>query len=152
MLRWQIAIKEYRGKMTVIYNEVQSNKNEYVLSRWLVDNFKSNLSFGPGVAEEVTTNFMDVYRKKNFRFSKLAPQSGTLVIGDAATEDKEKLILRICSLEIHAGFVNSVHRSYTKHKPFGILTSLLKQEHKIAELESHLEKPWLSYFKITSFS
>ncbi|MBW0532902.1 hypothetical protein O181_072617 [Austropuccinia psidii MF-1] len=33
MLRWQIAIKEYRGNMTIIYKEVKSHTNTDCLRR-----------------------------------------------------------------------------------------------------------------------
>ncbi|MBW0481214.1 hypothetical protein O181_020929 [Austropuccinia psidii MF-1] len=41
MLRWQIAIQEYRGNMTIIYKEVKSNTNADGLSRWTLDNVTS---------------------------------------------------------------------------------------------------------------
>ncbi|MBW0514039.1 hypothetical protein O181_053754 [Austropuccinia psidii MF-1] len=42
MLRWQIAIQEYRGNMTIIYKEGKSHTNAGGLSRWPLDNVKSN--------------------------------------------------------------------------------------------------------------
>ncbi|MBW0593768.1 hypothetical protein O181_133483, partial [Austropuccinia psidii MF-1] len=38
MLRWQIAIQEYRGNMTIIYKEGKSHTNADGLSSWLLDN------------------------------------------------------------------------------------------------------------------
>ncbi|MBW0490427.1 hypothetical protein O181_030142 [Austropuccinia psidii MF-1] len=34
ILRWQIAIKEYRGNMTIVHNNGNIHKNEYGLRRW----------------------------------------------------------------------------------------------------------------------
>ncbi|MBW0583407.1 hypothetical protein O181_123122 [Austropuccinia psidii MF-1] len=42
MLRLQIAIQQYRGKMTIIYKEGKSHTNADGLSRWPLDNVKSN--------------------------------------------------------------------------------------------------------------
>ncbi|MBW0567767.1 hypothetical protein O181_107482 [Austropuccinia psidii MF-1] len=69
MLRWQIAIQEYRGKITIIYKEVKSHTNADGLSRWPLDNVKSNPAYGPEVAAKIPIHFMEIDRKKNFRFS-----------------------------------------------------------------------------------
>ncbi|MBW0545375.1 hypothetical protein O181_085090, partial [Austropuccinia psidii MF-1] len=45
MLIWQIAIQEYRGNMTIIYKEVKSHTNADGLSRWPLDNVKSNPAY-----------------------------------------------------------------------------------------------------------
>ncbi|MBW0489170.1 hypothetical protein O181_028885 [Austropuccinia psidii MF-1] len=42
MLRWKIAIKEYSRNMSIIYKEGKSHTNEDGLSRWPLDNVKSN--------------------------------------------------------------------------------------------------------------
>ncbi|MBW0587290.1 hypothetical protein O181_127005, partial [Austropuccinia psidii MF-1] len=36
MLRWQIAIQEYRGNMTVVHKDENVHKNADGLSRWLL--------------------------------------------------------------------------------------------------------------------
>ncbi|MBW0475466.1 hypothetical protein O181_015181 [Austropuccinia psidii MF-1] len=77
MLRWQIAIKEYRGNMTIIYKVDKSQNNVGCLSRWPLDNSKSNLCYDPEVAAKIPMHFMEIDRKKNFQFSKWAPESGT---------------------------------------------------------------------------
>ncbi|MBW0534720.1 hypothetical protein O181_074435 [Austropuccinia psidii MF-1] len=38
MLRWQIAIHEYRGNMTIFHKDGNIHKNEYGLSRWPLPN------------------------------------------------------------------------------------------------------------------
>ncbi|MBW0474266.1 hypothetical protein O181_013981 [Austropuccinia psidii MF-1] len=53
MLRWQIAIQDYRGNMTIIYKEGKSHTNADGLSRWPLDNVKSNPAYEPEVAAEI---------------------------------------------------------------------------------------------------
>ncbi|MBW0561396.1 hypothetical protein O181_101111 [Austropuccinia psidii MF-1] len=69
ILRWQIAIQEYRGKMTIIYKEGKSHTNADGLSRWPFDNVKRNPAYDSEVAAKVPIHFMEIDRKKNFRFS-----------------------------------------------------------------------------------
>ncbi|MBW0471221.1 hypothetical protein O181_010936 [Austropuccinia psidii MF-1] len=77
MLRWQIAIHDYRGNMAIIYKEVKSNTNADGLSRWPLDNVKSNTSYVPEVAANIPIHFMEIDRRKNLRFYEGAPRSGT---------------------------------------------------------------------------
>ncbi|MBW0525140.1 hypothetical protein O181_064855 [Austropuccinia psidii MF-1] len=58
MLRWQIAIQEYRGNMTIIYKEVKSHTNADGLRRWPLDNVKRNLAYDPEVAAKIPIHFM----------------------------------------------------------------------------------------------
>ncbi|MBW0544179.1 hypothetical protein O181_083894 [Austropuccinia psidii MF-1] len=69
MLRWQIAIQEYRGNMTIIYKEGERHTNADGLNRWPLDNVKSNSAYDPEVAAKIPIHFMEIDRKKNFRFS-----------------------------------------------------------------------------------
>ncbi|MBW0538109.1 hypothetical protein O181_077824 [Austropuccinia psidii MF-1] len=69
MLRWQIAIQEYRGNMTIIYKQGKSHTNADGLRGWPLDNVKSNPAYGPEVAAKITIHFMEIDRKQNFRFS-----------------------------------------------------------------------------------
>ncbi|MBW0462965.1 hypothetical protein O181_002680 [Austropuccinia psidii MF-1] len=82
ILRWQIAIQEYRGNMTIIYKEVKSHTNSDGLRRWPLDNVKSNSAYDPEVAAKIPIHFMEIDRKKNFRFSGWAPESGTSESGN----------------------------------------------------------------------
>ncbi|MBW0546943.1 hypothetical protein O181_086658 [Austropuccinia psidii MF-1] len=79
MLRWQIAIQEYRGNMTIIYKEGKIHTNSNGLRRWPHDNVKSNPAYDPYVAVKMPIHFMEIERKKNFRFSewnqKVVPQT-----------------------------------------------------------------------------
>ncbi|MBW0501173.1 hypothetical protein O181_040888 [Austropuccinia psidii MF-1] len=38
MLRWQVAIQEYRGNITIVHKDVNINKNAYRLRRWSLPN------------------------------------------------------------------------------------------------------------------
>ncbi|MBW0578661.1 hypothetical protein O181_118376 [Austropuccinia psidii MF-1] len=93
MLRWQIGIQEYRGNMTIIYKEGKSQTNEDGLSRWPLDNVKSNPDYDPGVAAKITIHFIEIDRRKNFRFSEWAPGSDTLDSGNIDSGGTETPIL-----------------------------------------------------------
>ncbi|MBW0524251.1 hypothetical protein O181_063966 [Austropuccinia psidii MF-1] len=77
LLRWQIAIKDHIGNMTVIYKEGKSHTSEYGLSRWPCDNVKRNPAYDIGVAAKIPIHFMDIDRRKNLRLSEWEPRSGT---------------------------------------------------------------------------
>jgi len=42
MLRWQLAIQEYRGRMSIVHREGRAHANADVLSRWALPNDDSN--------------------------------------------------------------------------------------------------------------
>ncbi|MBW0470357.1 hypothetical protein O181_010072 [Austropuccinia psidii MF-1] len=86
MLRWQIAIQEYRGNMTIIYKEGKSYTNADGLSRWPLDHVKSNPAYDPEVAAEILIHFMEIDRKKKFRFSEWAPEHRTTDSGNTSSE------------------------------------------------------------------
>ncbi|MBW0561090.1 hypothetical protein O181_100805 [Austropuccinia psidii MF-1] len=69
MLMCQIAIQEYRGNMTIIYKEGKSHINADGLSRWPLDNVKSNPAYDPEAESKIPIHFMEIDRKKNFRLS-----------------------------------------------------------------------------------
>ncbi|MBW0582855.1 hypothetical protein O181_122570 [Austropuccinia psidii MF-1] len=47
MLRWQIAIQEYRGNMTLAHKEGKIHKNAYELSMWALANTPDNPAYVP---------------------------------------------------------------------------------------------------------
>ncbi|MBW0583168.1 hypothetical protein O181_122883 [Austropuccinia psidii MF-1] len=151
MLRWQIAVQEYKGNMTIIYKEGKSHTNADGLSRWPLDNVKSNLDYDPEVAAKIPIHFMEVDRRKNFRLSEWEPENGTLDSGDTDSEGTETPILGISSSELHNEFFSAVLKSYAKHKQCGILLQLLQQNYRSPELESQLEEPWLKAYKDNKF-
>ncbi|MBW0541054.1 hypothetical protein O181_080769 [Austropuccinia psidii MF-1] len=125
MLRWQIAIQEYSGNMTIIYKEGKSHTNADGLSQCPLDNVRSNPAYNPEVAAKITTHFMKIDRRKNFRFSEWEEGSGTLDSGNTDSEGKETPILGIISSELHNEFFSAVLKSYAKHKQCGTLLQLL---------------------------
>ncbi|MBW0534924.1 hypothetical protein O181_074639 [Austropuccinia psidii MF-1] len=129
--------------MTIIYKEGRRHTNDDGLSRWPLDNFKSNPAYDPEVAAKIPIHFTEIDRRRNFRFSEWAPGSGTLDSGNTDSEGTETLILGISSSELHNEFSNAVLKSYAKHEQCGILLQLLQQRYRSPELESQLEEPWL---------
>ncbi|MBW0466314.1 hypothetical protein O181_006029 [Austropuccinia psidii MF-1] len=51
MLRWHIAIQEYRGNMTIVHKAGNTHKNVYGLSRWALPNTPDNNAYVPENAE-----------------------------------------------------------------------------------------------------
>ncbi|MBW0480062.1 hypothetical protein O181_019777 [Austropuccinia psidii MF-1] len=127
--------------MTIIYKEGKSLTNADFLSRWPLDNIKSKPAYDPEVVVIIPIHFMEIERKKNFRFSACAPESGTPDSGSTDPEGKETPILGISSSELHNEFFNEVMRTYAKHKQCGILLQLPQQKYRNPELESQLEEP-----------
>ncbi|MBW0467968.1 hypothetical protein O181_007683 [Austropuccinia psidii MF-1] len=123
MLRWRIAIQEYRGNMSIIYKEVKSHTNAD--GHWIM--------------------------KKNFRFSEWAPESGTPDSGNTSSEGTDTPKLGIIPSELHTEFFNAVMKTYVKHKQCGILLQLLHQKYRSPELESQLEESWLRDYKDNKF-
>ncbi|MBW0466779.1 hypothetical protein O181_006494 [Austropuccinia psidii MF-1] len=138
MLRWQIAIQEYRGNMTIIYKEGKSHTNADGLGRWPLDNVKRNPAYDPEVAAKIPIHFMEIDRRKNFRFFKWAPEIGTPESEDTDSEGTETPILGICSSQLNNEFFSAVMKTYAKHKQCGILLQLLQQKDRSPEMESWL--------------
>ncbi|MBW0505936.1 hypothetical protein O181_045651 [Austropuccinia psidii MF-1] len=151
MLRWQIDIQEYSCNMTIIYTEGKSHTNADGLRRWPLDNFKSNPAYDPEVAANIPIHFMEIDRRKNFKFYEWVPGSGTPDSGDTDSEVTETPILGMSSSEMHNEFFSAVMKTYTKHKEFVILLRLLQQKYRSPELEYQLEVPWLRDYKDNKF-
>ncbi|MBW0500426.1 hypothetical protein O181_040141 [Austropuccinia psidii MF-1] len=151
LLRWQIAIKEYRGNMTIIYKEGKSHTNADCLRRRLLDNVKSNPAYDPEVAAKIPIHFMEIDRMNNFRFSEWAPGSGTPDSGNIDSEGTETPILGISSSELYNEFFSALIKTYAKYKQCGILLQLLQQKYRGPELKYQLEGPWLRAYKDKKF-
>ncbi|MBW0509514.1 hypothetical protein O181_049229 [Austropuccinia psidii MF-1] len=63
--------------MTIIYKEGKIHTSADGLRRWPLDNVKSKPAYDPEVAAKIPIHFMEIDRKKNFRFSEWAPESDT---------------------------------------------------------------------------
>ncbi|MBW0510877.1 hypothetical protein O181_050592 [Austropuccinia psidii MF-1] len=133
--------------MTIIYKEVKSHTNADGLSRWPLDNVKSNPAYDPEVAAKIPIHFMEIERMKNFRFSEWPSESGTPDSGKTDSEGTETPILGIDSSELYTEFFNAVRKTYAKHKQCGILIQLLPQKYRSPELESELEEPCLRDYR-----
>ncbi|MBW0542989.1 hypothetical protein O181_082704 [Austropuccinia psidii MF-1] len=94
---------------------------------------------------------MEIDRRKNFRFSEWAPESGTPDSGETDSKGTETPILGISSSQLHNRFFSAVMKTYAKHKQCGILFQLLQQKYRSPELESQLEEPWLRDYKDSMF-
>ncbi|MBW0547658.1 hypothetical protein O181_087373 [Austropuccinia psidii MF-1] len=94
---------------------------------------------------------MKTDRKKNFRFSEWAPESGTPDSGNTSSEGTDNPILGIRSSKLHTEFFNAVMKTYFKHKQCGIFLQLIQQKYRSPELESQLEEPWLKDYKDNKF-
>ncbi|MBW0472030.1 hypothetical protein O181_011745 [Austropuccinia psidii MF-1] len=55
MLRWQIAIQEYRGNMTIVHKAGNIHKNPDGLSRWALANTLDNPAYVPLEADTQIT-------------------------------------------------------------------------------------------------
>ncbi|MBW0468143.1 hypothetical protein O181_007858 [Austropuccinia psidii MF-1] len=130
MLRWQIEIQEYRCNIKIIYKEGRICTNADGLSRWKLDNVKSNPVYDPEVNAKVPVNFIEVEMKDKFIFSAWEPECGTLKTGNDEPEKTETPVLGISSSRIHTEIFNALHKSCAKHKQCSILTSLLQQKYR----------------------
>ncbi|MBW0515878.1 hypothetical protein O181_055593 [Austropuccinia psidii MF-1] len=137
--------------MTITYKEGKIHTNADGLSRWPLDNVKSQPAYDPEVIATIPIHFTEIDSKKDFRFSPWAPQSGTPDSGNTNSEGTETPILGIGSSELHTDFFNAVMKRYAKHKQCGILLQLLQQKYRSPELESQLEEPWLRDYKDNTF-
>ncbi|MBW0560623.1 hypothetical protein O181_100338 [Austropuccinia psidii MF-1] len=79
--------------MTIIYKEGKSHTNAEGPGRWPLDNVKSNPAYDLEVAAKIPIHFMEIDRKKNFRFSEWAPESGTPDSGKTNSKGTETPIL-----------------------------------------------------------
>ncbi|MBW0471742.1 hypothetical protein O181_011457 [Austropuccinia psidii MF-1] len=152
MLRCQIAIKEYRAKLTIIYKKGKGHTNADGLSRCPLDNVKINPAYYPEVASKISIHFMEIDGRKTFRFSELEPEGGTPNTHLSDPEGTETSILGIRSAALHKEFFNSVMKTYFKHKQCSILLQLLQQKYRSTELESQLEEPLFRDYKYNKFS
>ncbi|MBW0558525.1 hypothetical protein O181_098240 [Austropuccinia psidii MF-1] len=72
--------------MTIIYKECTSHANAYGLSRWPLDNVKSNPAHEAEVEAKIPIHQIEIYRRKNFRFHEWEPGNGTPDSGDNGSE------------------------------------------------------------------
>ncbi|MBW0514913.1 hypothetical protein O181_054628 [Austropuccinia psidii MF-1] len=95
MLRFQIAIQEYRGNTTLKYQEGKIHTNFDGLRRCPLYNDKRNPAYDPEVSANIPIQFMKTYRRMNFRFSEWEPEFGTSDIDKIEPKGTETPILEI---------------------------------------------------------
>ncbi|MBW0489784.1 hypothetical protein O181_029499 [Austropuccinia psidii MF-1] len=147
MLRWQISIQEYRGNMTIIYKGGKSHTNADGLRRQPLDNVKVNQAYDPELAAKIPIHFMEIDRRKNFRFSEWASRIGSPDSGNTDSEGREALILGKSSSELHDELFSAVLKTYFKVKQCSILLQLLQPKYRSPKLEYQLEEPLLRDYK-----
>ncbi|MBW0466661.1 hypothetical protein O181_006376 [Austropuccinia psidii MF-1] len=94
---------------------------------------------------------MEIDRRKNLKISEWEPGRGTPNTHLSEPEGTETPILGIISSDLHKEIFNSVIKTYSKHKQWGILLQILQQMYRSPELESQLDKPWLRDYKDNEF-
>ncbi|MBW0539128.1 hypothetical protein O181_078843 [Austropuccinia psidii MF-1] len=147
MLRWKIAIQEYRGNINIMYKQVKSHTNTDGLSIWPLDNVKRTPAYDPEVAANIYIHFMEIDRRKSFRFAEWEQESDNPDNKDTNPEGTEALIFVISFSEFHNEFLSLVMKTYAKPKQCSILLQLLQQKYRSPELEFQLEEPWLRDYK-----
>ncbi|MBW0536776.1 hypothetical protein O181_076491 [Austropuccinia psidii MF-1] len=116
----------------------KSHTNADGLSRWPLDNVRRNPAYDPEVSAKIPTHFMEKDRRKNSRFFKWEPESGTPDSEDTESEGTETPILGIRASELHNELFSAAMNTYSKHKQCCILLKLLQQKYRSPELESQL--------------
>ncbi|MBW0479105.1 hypothetical protein O181_018820 [Austropuccinia psidii MF-1] len=114
-------------------------------------NVKSNPDCDPEVAARIPIHFIEIDRRKNFKFSEWVPEFGTSDGDSSEPEGTEALRLGISSSELHNEFFSSVTKPYANPKQCSILFQILQQKYRSPQMESHSEGPWLRDFKDNKF-
>ena len=126
MLRWQIAIQQYRGSMTIIHKAGNKHKNADGLSRWALPNNSDNPAYEP---EE-----HDVFPILGIHVCDLSEAFHKLVRESYSKHcEMVKLIEIFESKEISTELVNSLDNCYkTEYKEgkFCYLDGLIYYRHK----------------------
>ncbi|MBW0486238.1 hypothetical protein O181_025953 [Austropuccinia psidii MF-1] len=108
--------------------------NRHML-RWKIA-IQGYRAYDPEVAANIPIQFLEIDRRKNFRFSEWEPESGTADSNNTDSEGTETPILGMSSLELHNELFSAVMRTYAKNKQCDVMLQLL-------QLRYQLEEPWL---------
>ncbi|MBW0586819.1 hypothetical protein O181_126534, partial [Austropuccinia psidii MF-1] len=159
-LVWALEKLHYylEGAVFAVYTDCTSLKsslnmkttNRHML-RWPLDNVQSNPANDPEVTAKIPIHFMEMDRRKNFKFSEWASGHDTPDSGETNSEGTETPILGIGSSELHNDLFSAVMKTYSKNKQCVILLQLLQQKYMSPELEFQLEGPWLRDYQENKF-
>jgi hypothetical protein len=137
MLRWQIAIQEWRNSMTISHRAGNIHKNADGLSRWSLENNDLNPAWDGEIAAKIMSLFPMVNTEDNYGF------------------DDNDDILCVNGLhitEMEEEFWDEVRKSYNSNKNLSTIVEILQSKFKTNELINSLEEPWLSSFKEDRFA
>ncbi|MBW0518713.1 hypothetical protein O181_058428 [Austropuccinia psidii MF-1] len=126
-----------------IMDEGKIHTNADGLIRWPLDNVKRNPAYDPELEAKIAIHFIEIERRKDFRFSERAPGSGTPDSEDTESKGTKTPILGISPSKLHNELFGEVMKAYSKYKQCGILLQLLQQKYRSPELKSQLEEMWL---------
>ncbi|MBW0523910.1 hypothetical protein O181_063625 [Austropuccinia psidii MF-1] len=122
MLRWQIAIQEYRGNMTIVHKAGNIHKNADVLSRWALPNTPENtvyVSTGAEIQIPIEgINITDVGTKffEEFRESYPLDKNCHILIS---------LIDKDCKDETLADYLNDIWKTSYDNRRFHLYNGIL---------------------------
>ncbi|MBW0555553.1 hypothetical protein O181_095268 [Austropuccinia psidii MF-1] len=100
ILRWQIAIQQYRGNMTIVYKDGNIHKNSDELSRWPLSNNIDNPSYVPEEASpQIPIVGISVTDLNTIFFEKY--QSNSCILEKGGNPKLPQYFLRNNLVEIH---------------------------------------------------
>jgi hypothetical protein len=137
MLRWQIAIQEWRSNMTIEHRAGNIHKNADGLSRWSLENDCLNPAWDGEVAAKIMSLFPMENTQDNYGY------------------DNNDEILTVNGLhitEMEEEFWDEVRKSYSSDKNIYTIIDILQSKFKNNDLINSLGEPWLTAFKEDRFS
>ena len=137
MLRWQIAIQEWRGSMTIVHREGNIHKNADGLSRWSLTNNPDN----PAWDGETAAKIMSLFPINNDEDNNAC----------SIEEDMYK-INGIHFTEMEEEFWDEIKTSYQEDKNITTIINILQMKFKDDKLINSIEEPWLTSFKENRFA
>jgi len=126
MLRWQIAIQEWRGSMTIVHREGNIHKNADGLSRWSLTNNPENPAWDGETAAKIMSLFPKEDNEENWAYY----------------SDKDiYLINGLHFSEMEEEFWDEIRHSYSENKQISIIINILQSKFKEDNLINSLEEP-----------
>ncbi|MBW0537813.1 hypothetical protein O181_077528 [Austropuccinia psidii MF-1] len=144
LLRWQIAIKEYKCNSKNVYKEGKSHTNEDGPSIWPLENVKCNKDYDPEVSAKIPTPFMEIDGRKNFRFSEWEPGSVSPDNGlvERMIQTMEDIIRRLCAYGMECKYPERYTLYWVPLLPEVQLAYNTSQHSTTGKSPSLVEKGW----------